>query len=86
MKIQISKNKYINALAILALFSAAVHMTLLSYKAIYEKDLYILNYFNVLDLDIFFGNAFKNFWGNAISAICAGLIYLIILKTNKLEK
>jgi len=83
MKIQIIRNKYLNAFAILGLFSAGVHMVLLAFRAIFEKDLYVLNYFNVLDIDLFFPDLFNSFWGNATSVLFAGLIYLIILKWQK---
>jgi uncharacterized membrane protein len=83
MKIQIVKNKYLNALFLLMLFSAIVHMIILFYLAIVNGNFYIVNYFNILSIGSFFPNIFNSFWGNVFSVVVAVLIYLIILKINK---
>ena len=83
MNIKIVKNKYINSLFILMLFSAIVHMLILFFLAFARGDLYILNYFNILDLDILFPAIFKNdFFGNFASLIFMILLYLLVLKTS----
>ncbi|MSU54390.1 MAG: hypothetical protein EXS48_00930 [Candidatus Staskawiczbacteria bacterium] len=86
MDIKIVKNKYLNALFLLMLFSAIVHMLMLFYFAIISKDLYVLNYFNILDVDIFFPNIFNNFAGNIFSVILVIIIYGFILKKNHLDE
>lgn len=80
MNIKISKNKYLNALFILMLLSAIVHMIILFFFAIKEGDIYVLNYFNILDIDFFFPNLFNSFVGNAFSLFFVATIYLAILK------
>jgi len=85
MNSRIVKNKYINALFLLMLFSAIVHMAILFFKAIKSLDVYVLNYFNILDIDLFYPNIFNNFWGNIFSLIFMVVIYFIILKINKTE-
>lgn len=85
MNIKIVKNKYINSLLLLMLFSAIVHMVILCYFAVELKDVYILNYFNILDLDLLFGEIFNSINGNVISLLCIVLIYLVILKINTYE-
>lgn len=85
MNIKIIKNKYINALFILMLFSAIVHMLIIFYLALVSEDLYIVNYFNILDLDLFYPNIFNSFAGNIFSLVFAAGLYLIILKNNKTE-
>ena len=84
MNIKIVKNKYLNSLFLLMLLSAIVHMIILTFLSLSRGDLYILNYFNILDLDILFPNIFiNNFISNLSSLILMILLYIIILKTNK---
>ena len=85
MNIKIVKNKYINALFILMLFSAVTHILIVFYSAIISGDLYIVNYFNILDLDLFYPDIFNSFIGNIFSMLFVIVIYLIILKSNKAE-
>jgi len=87
MDIKIVKNKYANTVFLLMLFSASVHMIILFFLSFARGDLYILNYFNILDLDILFPTIFKNnFVGNISSFIITGIIYFIILKINKYQE
>ena len=67
------------------LFSAIAHMLIVFYSALFSGDLYVVNYFNILDLDLFYPNIFNNFGGNIFSIFFAVVIYLIILKNNKIE-
>jgi len=85
MNIKIVKNRYINALLILMLVSAIVHMLILFCFALASGNLYTVNYFNVLDIDFFYPNIFNSFWGNVLSVALMLVIYLIILKSNKTE-
>jgi len=83
---KIVENKYVNALLILMLFSAVVHTLVLFSISFSNGDLYIFNYFNILDLDILFPLIFKNdFLGNFASLIIIIATYFIILKSNKSE-
>jgi len=83
MNIKIVKNKYLNALFLLMLFSAIVHMLIIFYFAVISNNLYILNYFNILDLDLFFPDVFNSVSGNVFSVLFVLTIYLIILRVNK---
>lgn len=84
MKIKIVKNKYINTALLLMLVSALAHMAVLFLFAIYKMDFYVLNYFNILDLDVLFPYlVYDNFLGNVLSVAVAVLIYFLILKFNK---
>jgi len=85
MNSKIVKNKYINTLFLLMLFSAIVHMVILFFKAIKSLDIYVLNYFNILDIDLFYPNIFNSLLGNVFSLIFMVAIYFIILKINKVE-
>lgn len=83
MKIEIVKNKYINGVFLLMLFSAAIHMLLLFYVSLMQKDFYILNYFNIVDFDILFPNIFKNtLTQNIVSVVFAAIIYFVIIFWN----
>lgn len=85
MNIKIVKNKYLNALFILMLFSAVVHMAILFFLSLKTKDMYVLNYFNILDIDLFIPNILNNNLGNFISFVFMIFIYIVILKINKTE-
>ncbi len=50
MKIQIVKNKYLNAVLILMLVSAIAHMAILFWIAIITANIHVLNYFDILNL------------------------------------
>ena len=83
MDIKIVKNKYLNSLFLLMLFSAGVHMLILFFLALSRGDLYMLNYFNILDLDILFPLIFRNnFFGNSASLIFTVLFYILILRIS----
>lgn len=83
---KIVKNKYVNSLLLLMLFTAGIHMLILLFVAFSRGDLYILNYFNIVDLDILLPQIFKNdFLGNFASLVFATGIYFLILKSNKIN-
>jgi len=83
MKIQIVQNKYLNALFVVMLFSAAVHMLILGYLAFKSGDPYVLNYFNILDIDAFIPGFLDSAAGNLFSLVFAGGLYFFILAKNK---
>jgi len=83
MNIQIVKNKYLNALFILMFFSAVIHMAIISFWLLLTRDVYIFNYFNILDLDLFFPNMLNSVWGNLFSLVFMVSFYLIIFKCQE---
>lgn len=83
MKIKIVNNKYLNALLLLMLFSAIVHMAVLFCWFLVSKDIYIFNYFNILNLNYFYPESSDNLWWNVSSVFAVILIYLLILFINK---
>lgn len=86
MKIKINKNKYFNAIFVLMLFSASLHMLILFYLAIIQKNIYILNYFNILDLDLLFPKIFvDNFTLNCIAFLVVIILYIYFLKKNTID-
>jgi hypothetical protein len=83
MKIKIVQSKYLNTLLVLMLFSAIVHMLILGYFALISGNPYVLNYFNILDIDNFFPGFLDSVEGNAFSLVFVGGLYLFILAKNK---
>jgi len=83
MKLIIVRNKYLNALFVLMLFSAAIHMLILAYLAFKAGDPYILNYFNILDVDIFIPGFLNSEAGNLLSLAFTAGFYFLILAKNK---
>mgnify|MGYP001618598177 CR=1 FL=1 len=82
MNIKIVKNKYLNALFVLMLFSAIVHMLILFYIAMATGDFYVINYFNIISITYFLPDFFNNLWGNIVSIVFVAAIYFLILKIN----
>lgn len=80
---KIIRNKYVNALLILMLFSAVLHMLIVAYIALATGNIYVLNYFNVLSLTYFFPTGFNSFWGNVLSFVVMVALYLIALKAQR---
>jgi len=85
IKIKIVENKYINALLLLMLLSAIVHMLILFVFAIISKNLHILNYFSILNVNYFLPNFLNSVQGDIISFIFTLIMYLVILKINKIQ-
>ncbi len=92
MNIKVVKNKYLNALFLLMILSAVAHMLNSIFIAVKSFDIYILNYFNILELDILFPNIFKNTpYGNLSSFVVVLFLYFVMLKltseaSNNYEK
>ncbi len=82
MKITIVKNKYLNALFLLMLVSAIVHMLILVYITLRTGNLHLLNYFHILDVDYIIPNFLNSSWGDIISIIFVVIFYSLILKNN----
>ena len=82
MKIQIVKNKYMNSALLLMLVSASVHMVILFFIAIWTKNLYFLNYFNIISISYFIPNFLNSIPGDIVSFIFAAIVYIIILVRN----
>ncbi len=86
MKITIVQNKYLNALLLLMLFSASVHMVILIVWAIMQRNLDYLNYFNILTLNYFFPGVFEGWGASGISLATVIVIYGIIFTWNQADE
>ncbi len=80
---KIVKNKYLNALFLLMLLSAIIHVLILFYMFSKSGNIYILNFFNIVDLSYFLPSSVNSFFGNIVSFIFVIVLYGIILKINK---
>lgn len=68
--------KYLRALKQAILFSAIVHIAILFTVSIKEKNIHILNYFNILDLEYFFPQIINFKYGFLVSVFIFALIVL----------
>ncbi len=80
---KIHHNKYIDALLKTMLFSASIHMIILIVQAIRTGDIMIINYFNILDLEIYYPHILKIPQTHLIAASVALIIYLTFLIRRK---
>lgn len=81
------KNKYIEALIKFILFSAILHIILLVIYSIFKGKLIYLNYFKVLDLDLFFPGITNGLASQAFSFLILVLVYSVIyFRFTKTEK
>ena len=85
--IKFRKNKYFVALKNLILYSAIIHLILLIIYSIIKWDIVYLNYFNILDFDLFLPNIIHGYLSQILSIIVLVIVYLVIyfipLKNNK---
>jgi len=73
-----SENRYIDALIKLILFSAVFHIILITIYSIVNLDITYLNYFNILDIDLFFPGIIDGSLSQVFSILMITIIYLII--------
>lgn len=72
------KNRLWDAFLKLVLFSAGLHVVLLVVYSILHLNFLPLNYFNILDIDLFFPGIINGALSNILSVICIVAIYLLI--------
>jgi len=75
---RLAKNRYLDALLKLVLFSAITHMLILVYKSLSTTDSTVMNYFNILDLDLFFDGIEKGALSQVLSIVVMLGIYFAI--------
>ncbi len=80
------KNRYIDSVFKLILFSASLHILILFMAAFLRKDPPMLNYFKILNVEYLFPNfPFGNF-SNVASVFVLFSVYLIFLIGSKYKK
>jgi hypothetical protein len=81
--ITIVKNKYLNTLLLLMLFSAVAHMVVVLFIAVVDWNVAALNYFQIINLDYFFPVLSSGFWSDIAAAATVAALYIIILVINR---
>ena len=76
-------NKYIIALKNVMLFSAIVHMIMIAIYSIVKLNTIKFNFFDILDLDLFFPNIIKGILSQILSIIAFVIAYCIFFFINK---
>ncbi len=83
---EFKKNKYLLVLKRLILFSAITHIILLIIYSFIRLDITYLNYFNILDLDLFFPNIIYGYFSQIVSILVILIIYFFIYFLSKEHK
>ncbi|MFA6215624.1 MAG: hypothetical protein WC768_03585 [Patescibacteria group bacterium] len=69
------KNRFLQALVRVVLFSATVHLFLLVVFSVIKKDIVTLNYFKIIGLDLFFPNIASGVGSQILSMITMLVLY-----------
>ncbi|RLC53433.1 MAG: hypothetical protein DRH89_10655 [Candidatus Cloacimonadota bacterium] len=77
------RNKYVIALKNVMLFSAIVHMIMIAIYSIVKLNTVKFNFFDILDLDLFFPNIIKGNLSQVFSIIAFVIVYCIFYFINK---
>jgi len=72
------KNRFIDALVKLILLSAIIHLSLLLVYSILNLDFIYLNFFNLLDFDLFFPEVINGVLSQLLSIIVVIIVYVVI--------
>jgi hypothetical protein len=72
-------NKYLKAFVGLTLVTAALHMVILLLFALVKADVTVINYFNIMRLDLFLPSVGRGWFYTILSGIIAFIIYLSFL-------
>ncbi len=80
------KNRFLDALIKLILFSAVIHLLILAVIFAVKHDLTVINYFNILNIDYFFPGVDQGFAGQVFSGLTIAALYGIMFLFNKKKK
>jgi hypothetical protein len=76
---KIKKNKYVNALIKIMLFSAVVHMIMIGIYSFAKLNTVKFNFFDILDLDLFFPRMIHGNISQISSLVTFVLLYALIV-------
>lgn len=79
----VKKNRYLDALKKLMLFSAIFHVSLIIIYSIIHLNFRYFNFFNILELDLFFPNIINGSFSQIFSIITMLIIYGIFYFVKK---
>ncbi len=71
-------NRYIKALAGLVLLSASIHIVILIIYSIINLDIRYLNYFNIIDVDLFLPEVGDGLLSQILSIITITVVFIVI--------
>ncbi len=71
-------NRYIKALAGLVLLSASIHIAILVIYSIINLDIRYLNYFNIIDIDLFLPEVADGLLSQILSIITIMVVFIVI--------
>ena len=74
-----TNNRYLDALLKLILLSAFTHLGILAVQFVRTGDAEILNYFNILDVDLFFPAIAVGPFSQVVSVLTIVGLYLVIV-------
>lgn len=75
---KISNNRFLDAFLKLLLVSAIIHLSIIVVFLIITKNIKVLNYFNILDIDSFFPEVINGTLSQILSAGIVIFIYIVI--------
>ena len=76
--IQMLKNRYLDSFLKFFLISAIIHIVILLFITIKERDIVYLNYFHILNINLFFKGVEVGILSQVISIVLMVIIYIII--------
>ena len=82
---RIVDNRYLDALLKLMMFSAIIHIIILIPCALVTGNGMLMNYFNILDLDLVFPGVENGALSQVICVVVAVAVYCAMFFTNKQE-
>lgn len=79
-------NRYIKALTGLVLLSASIHIVILVIYSITNWDIRYLNYFNIIDVDLFIPEVVDGLLSQILSMVTIVVIFIVIYAGLKKKK
>jgi hypothetical protein len=68
--------RILHSIKVVVLFSAATHLTLLAVYAVMTQSILPLNYFNIIDLDLFFPEIIEGTMSQILSFVLTALLLI----------
>jgi len=76
------KNKFLRAIIGFILFTAVLHLVFLFAYTLFKLNVSLINYFDIIDLDLYFPSIIKGILSQVLSIITAITVFLVIYKIS----
>lgn len=76
---RLTNNRFLDAGLKLILTSAVLHLSMLFVSAIYYRHWHLLNYFNMLNLDVLLGYSNSNVGFGVLGTIVMAILFILFL-------